>query len=112
MKEIKIGALGEKVFQPGTYVYIGSAMNSLESRVSRHFSSEKKLHWHIDYFTQEAEAVAWTGLVTDSSWECLLAETAAENSEPVDGFGSSDCDCNSHLFRISEECLNSAPEGF
>lgn len=111
-KEIEIGALGEKVFQPGTYAYIGSAMNSMESRVSRHFSIQKKLHWHIDYFTQEAEAVAWTGFATGSSWECLLAETAAENSEPVDGFGSSDCSCNSHLLRVSGECLDIPPEGF
>ncbi|WP_297498543.1 DUF123 domain-containing protein, partial [Thermococcus sp.] len=39
----------------GYYVYVGSAMNSLEKRVERHFAREKKLHWHIDYLLKEAE---------------------------------------------------------
>ncbi|MFB6241421.1 MAG: DUF123 domain-containing protein [Candidatus Nanosalina sp.] len=99
-KSVSIGALGTINFQRGIYAYVGSAMNNLESRVSRHFSREKRNHWHIDYFTEEAEALAFTGLAADSSWECRLAQVASENCEPVDGFGSSDCGCHSHLFRI------------
>lgn len=107
-KNIEVGALGEICFEKGIYVYIGSAMNSLESRVSRHFSEDKKLHWHIDYLTNESTPFAWIGLSVESDWECLLAETAAKSSEavPVENFGSSDCNCDSHLFKISEnlEC--------
>ncbi len=47
---IKIGKkLGCIEFKMGIYVYIGSAMNSLESRLNRHLSDDKKLHWHVDY---------------------------------------------------------------
>lgn len=109
-KIVEIGALGEISFEPGIYAYVGSAMNSLESRVGRHFSDEKNLHWHIDYFTEAAEVFAFTGLKTSSDWECILAETAIEKSEPVKHFGSSDCGCKSHLFRISD--LENAPEVF
>ena len=28
---------------------VQNAMNSLESRVKRHLSDNKKKHWHIDY---------------------------------------------------------------
>jgi Uri superfamily endonuclease len=97
---IEIGALGEISFQKGVYVYIGSAMNSLEARVSRHFSSDKSNHWHIDYFTGEAEAFAFAAFSTGSYWECILAETVEKSCEPVQDFGSSDCSCDSHLFRI------------
>lgn len=99
-KEIEVGALGEIRFEKGVYVYTGSAMNSLESRVARHFSSDKKNHWHIDYLTREAEVFGFSALAADSEWECILAETAAKSCEPVSGFGCSDCGCGSHLFRI------------
>lgn len=42
LSKIKIGKQGEIKFKKGTYVYIGSAMNSLESRLKRHLSNEKK----------------------------------------------------------------------
>ena len=42
--KIKIGKkLGEIDFTKGHYVYVGSAMNSLESRINRHLRDEKKL---------------------------------------------------------------------
>ena len=54
---LKVGSRLEADFKKGYYVYIGSAMNSLESRVKRHLSEDKKLHWHIDYLLKEAEIV-------------------------------------------------------
>lgn len=100
-KVIKCGALGEINFPAGRYVYVGSAMNSLESRIHRHFHSQKNKHWHIDYFSEEAEPESTFFVFTeDSSLECLLADFFSENAEPVDGFGASDCNCSSHLFRL------------
>jgi sugar fermentation stimulation protein A len=32
---IRIGALGEKIFQKGTFMYVGSAQNNLIQRVKR-----------------------------------------------------------------------------
>lgn len=47
--KIKIGKLGRLDFKKGYYVYVGSAMNRLESRLKRHLSNKKKMHWHVDY---------------------------------------------------------------
>lgn len=43
---IKVGALGIIKFEKGYYIYVGSAMNSLVSRIKRHMKDDKKLHWH------------------------------------------------------------------
>jgi Uri superfamily endonuclease len=99
-KSIEIGALGELRFETGKYVYVGSAMNNVEKRIERHFSTDKKKHWHIDYFSVEAERAGYMIYSRDSEFECVLAGMMAEIGEPVDGFGSSDCSCNSHLFRL------------
>lgn len=99
-KSIEIGALGEKKFAPGLYVYVGSAMNSIEKRLKRHFSEDKKLHWHIDYFSLEAEPVYWLAFPVESKFECILSRCASESGEPVKDFGASDCSCNSHLYRV------------
>jgi Uri superfamily endonuclease len=99
-EEIQVGALGEKKFKEGLYVYVGSAMNSLESRLERHFSSPENLQWHIDYFSQEATPVYWLAFPLDSSFECVLSECASTAGVPVEDFGSSDCDCSSHLYRV------------
>ncbi len=47
--KVKVGAIGEVDFKKGTYIYVGSAMNSLSKRIERHLRKKKKLHWHIDY---------------------------------------------------------------
>ena len=101
-KSIEIGALGEKDFRPGIYVYVGSAMNSIEKRVERHFSGDKKLHWHIDYFSLEAEPIYWLAFPVGSDFECVLSRCAKEKGEAVENFGASDCDCNSHLYRLND----------
>ncbi len=44
-----IGRLGTFIFQAGIYVYTGSARKNMDARLKRHFSKEKKMHWHIDY---------------------------------------------------------------
>ena len=102
-KTIEIGALGEIKFEPGIYVYVGSAMNSVGKRLERHFSSDKKVHWHIDYFTQEAETFDYFILPETSEYEEWLAGQLEDICEPIPGFGSSDSSQGSHLFRIPED---------
>lgn len=104
-KTIEIGALGDKKFEAGTYVYIGSAMNGVENRLKRHYSQEKKKHWHIDYFSQEASPVYSIVFPLGSEYECILARTVSEENEAVADFGASDCSCDSHLYRIGEKGL-------
>ena len=50
-KRLTVGRLGEFYFPAGHYIYLGSALNGLESRVRRHLRRDKKLHWHIDFLT-------------------------------------------------------------
>ncbi|MFB6147409.1 MAG: DUF123 domain-containing protein, partial [Candidatus Nanohaloarchaea archaeon] len=72
-EKVETGALGELFFRPGIYVYAGSAMNSVERRLERHFSDDKNTHWHIDYLTREAKAVDYLVLPEGSEFECVLA---------------------------------------
>lgn len=101
-KEIKIGALGKKKFKQGLYVYIGSAMNGVEHRLKRHYSSDKNNHWHIDYFTEDASPVYWIALPLKSKYECILAEACNSTNKGIEEFGASDCGCESHLFYIKK----------
>jgi Uri superfamily endonuclease len=53
--EIDVGSLGSILFPRGSYLYIGSAINGIEGRVTRHLRKTKKIHWHIDYLLKKAE---------------------------------------------------------
>ncbi|MFB6190033.1 MAG: DUF123 domain-containing protein [Candidatus Nanohaloarchaea archaeon] len=99
-REIEVGALGETSFPAGMYVYVGSAMKSVEKRVERHFSQVENLHWHIDYFSAEADAADFLVVPEESEFECVLADAVSQLGEAVPGFGSSDCDCPAHLFHV------------
>lgn len=98
--EIRIGKLGKTNFKKGHYVYVGSAMNSLESRINRHLSDEKKLHWHIDHIlkNKNAEIVEVIYNVSDEKIECELSKLISQKSEGIENFGCSDCPCKSHLY--------------
>jgi Uri superfamily endonuclease len=53
-KGIDVGRLGSCHFEAGTYLYVGSVLNTLQKRLACHASQTKKLHWHIDYLLQYA----------------------------------------------------------
>ena len=100
--EAEIGSLGRVELAAGDYCYTGSAMGGLDQRVSRHLSHEKKIRWHIDNLTvicSDMKAFEHEG--TDIG-ECDLANLMLSmgNIPAVAGFGCSDCDCQTHLFRI------------
>ena len=96
---IKIGKkLGKIDFNKGYYVYVGSAMNSLESRIKRHLSDEKKLHWHVDYLLRKAEITDVICNESKRKIECDLSQLISLKSEGIEDFGCSDCECESHLY--------------
>ena len=101
---IQVGKLGLFKFEQGYYCYIGSALKGkLITRVRRHVSppSLKKIHWHIDYLLTISDIRIIKLILIPSSFreECTLAQTIKKLSKnEVNGFGSSDCNCNSHLF--------------
>ncbi len=99
-----IGALGEIEFKEGNYIYTGSAQNNLEARVSRHLSSEKTKHWHIDYLLEEAEILEAIAFEAGKEKECESALSLDKNKQftRVEDFGCSDCSCPSHLYFSDE----------
>jgi len=89
----------------GVYVYVGSAFGSggLRKRLSRHLKKEKKKHWHIDFIsTDNSFKVLEIWIIEDKKVECSLANLISETEKTIIGFGSTDCNCPSHLFRVSE----------
>ena len=99
-KEIKIGKLGTFVFPKGFYVYTGSAQNGFEKRINRHLSSNKKFHWHIDYLLSHAKVIKVLRYV-GSKDECKLNQVTGQSANAipiVEKFGSSDCNCVTHLY--------------
>ena len=106
---IQPGHLPESVFEVGYYVYVGSAMRGLSSRLARHRRKIKRLHWHIDYLTEEADQVVPISIRSSKREECNVAGTLSSimQSGPS-GFGSSDCECSTHLFYSSTNPLESA----
>jgi Uri superfamily endonuclease len=117
--EIQVGALGTLQVCSGWYIYVGSAFGpgGLGARIGRHLKGQgepvtasaaplaqaKKLHWHIDYLLQVVELRklwyttdparrehAWAGILAGKPGAVL----------PMQGFGSSDCHCISHLIYL------------
>ncbi len=102
---LSIGRLGKLNFYAGGYVYIGSALNSLNSRVTRHLSREKRLFWHIDYLLDSShiglDYIFFQNLPERN--ECRTARCISKIFKPNHGFGASDCSCSSHLFYFQRE---------
>lgn len=103
--KINIGKLSSFLFPKGYYVYVGSAMNGLEARITRHKRKDKKFHWHIDYFLKRAKIMSVHITKTSQKLECKLSRKVQDiinSSVILKGFGSSDCKCSSHLFYFKD----------
>lgn len=100
--DINVGALGTKFFTKGLYAYIGSAQTNMEQRIKRHLRKQKQKFWHIDYLLENAtvEITKVFFKKANKTEECKIARTISEKRKPISGFGCSDCNCKSHLFKI------------
>ncbi|HIP89491.1 MAG TPA: DUF123 domain-containing protein [Thermococcus paralvinellae] len=87
----------------GYYVYVGSAMNSLEKRVERHFKKDKKLHWHIDFLLRESELLRAYLIPSNEKIEEKLSREVSKFGKPVGGFGASDLRIDSNLYYFKDE---------
>ena len=100
---MRIARLGVMRLQPGLYVYVGSAFGpgGLAARIQHHRQTAANPHWHIDYLRAICGLVeVWFTTSTirrEHSWANALAQMPGAGV-PMPGFGSSDCDCESHLF--------------
>jgi len=98
-RPLPVGHLGQVRFQPGYYVYVGSAMGHLKARVARHLRRRKSLRWHIDHLRAAASTPIALPIRSSARLECDVARSLGALLEPGPrGFGSSDCDCPTHLF--------------
>ncbi len=102
-QQVRVGRLGRCDFLRGWYLYVGSAFGpgGVAARCAHHQRVTPRPRWHIDYL----RAVAYLRQIWYSNdpqrrehqWAELLGEVLGL-AEPIRGFGSSDCDCGSHLF--------------
>ncbi len=103
-RALTIGALGSVRFEKGWYLYVGSARRGLSARLARHQRTDagKLMRWHIDYLRAHARSVRSFPIPTRRDLECRLARDVTRISiGMVPRFGSSDCSCPSHLFRLA-----------
>lgn len=105
-ERIDVGKLGVLFFKKGYYIYIGSATKNLSSRIDRHRRLRKRAFWHIDYLRDRANYVTALPIRVREDLECLIAQDIKLISDwTVPGFGSSDCNCEGHLFAMRENPL-------
>jgi sugar fermentation stimulation protein A len=106
--DVAVGSLGTIRFAPGYYLYVGTAKRALTKRIDRHLRKKKLFHWHIDYLRHYADSCV---AIPIRSSEPLEHELAAALQGIADGFipafGSSDCDCTSHLLRFTANPVQS-----
>ncbi len=80
-------------------MYVGSAKKNASSRIFRHLSKKKNKFWHIDYLLGTKVAMIKSILVKAKDQECGVAQGMLKlGFSFVPAFGSSDCQCPSHLF--------------
>ena len=102
-RRLEIGNLGAHEITPGYYVYVGSALGSggVRGRLGHHLRPAESPHWHIDYLRKKTTVVAvwfrYHGKSLEHAWAKRFAAMPWA-LVPMVGFGSSDCDCESHLF--------------
>lgn len=108
---IQVGRLGEIIFVPGIYVYLGSAMGpgGLRARLAHHERIANRPHWHIDWLRQKALLRGVCYSITVQSLECAWSQRLLQLPGAVlaaPGFGASDCNsgCAAHLVLL--------PQGF
>ena len=108
-QNIHVGELGKISFKKGFYIYVGSAMANLTKRMERHRRIRKRHHWHIDELRAVAEFHSVLAIRSSTRLECEIAEALSGIAEwLIPGFGSSDCSCETHLFGMKSDPLQSA----
>ena len=103
---VRIGALGNRSFPRGIYVYTGRAKRALQARIKRHRIPQKKPFWHIDYLLNHpmVNLTEIRIISNDPANECAQNRRLEKlpDSRPIPRFGSSDCTstCQGHLVRV------------
>ena len=101
-KRLKVGRLGDLTTAKCFSLYTGSAFGpgGIHARIRHHSGIAGRPHWHIDYLRAVSRfAAAWCCYHErlEHQWAQAL-QNQQEMEAPLRGFGSSDCDCQAHLF--------------
>ena len=103
-EKISVENLGNIRFKKGYYLYVGSAKRNLSKRIARHQRKRKNLFWHVDYLRQYTDHCASLPVRASTDLECEISDALNNISQwNIPGFGSSDCNCNSHLFGMRDD---------
>ena len=100
---LRIGKLGTLELKQGVYIYVGSAFGpgGLAARIRHHTQIAVRPHWHIDYLRAACDLIEiWfttEAARREHSWAGAVARLPGAGV-PMPGFGSSDCQCATHLF--------------
>ncbi len=104
---VAAGKLGACPFQPGQYIYLGSAFGSggLRARVFHHLKHTRKAHWHVDALSQLIRPCGMYYAVSQRRLECIWCRQIQRTVNaylPVPGFGAGDCrsGCGAHLLGL------------
>ena len=84
-----------------------SGSSTLLNRVLRHvrLPEQKRNHWHIDFLLKDESAniIKIHLIPCNYKLECILAQELIDISDDlIENFGSSDCNCESHLIYFKE----------
>lgn len=109
-EHLLIGKLGWVNFPQGYYTYIGSAKRSIRKRLLRHLRGQKNKFWHIDYLLSSLPRAKVINIWTNKEpCECTISQRILQSRIGMaikEGFGSSDCRCLTHLFKIKTANLS------
>ncbi len=106
-RRVAVGELGRIPFEPGHYLYAGSAMRGLTRRVERHLRRRKKMRWHIDYLRDVADDVKALPIRSSRRNEPAIVEAMSRIARPAaPGFGASDSPHLTHLFHRPDSPLD------
>jgi Uri superfamily endonuclease len=106
-QQIVVGRLGLLSLKAGWYLYIGSAFGpgGIKARCGHHRKISPRPRWHIDYlraiaplreiwFSHDPER-------REHQWAQWVSKRRGMQV-PLPGFGSSDCDCETHLLYTAQ----------
>ncbi len=107
-QKISVGSLGTVAFRKGFYLYVGSARKTLTKRLERHLRKKKNPFWHVDYLNVHADHGTAIPIRSSASREHELAQALLKIGQwSIPRFGSSDCNCKTHLVGMPENPIHS-----
>ena len=107
-KPVKIGKLGLLQVRKGYYIYVGSAFGpgGLKARIAHHKKVSNRPRWHIDYLRTVTHIkelwYSFDSVRREHQWADIFTNAKGVIA-PFPGFGSSDCNCKTHLFFLQSK---------